>query len=147
DQVPNRIYSEKQIRLMGIISARNFRLNSGHPLRCRKDKRIFEIKETGEKILILRPMLQKLQAIKEHWQEVERELSNPATVSDMKRFAKLNKEYKDLGKIVDKYHIYKNVVSNIESNKNILATEKDQELKEMAKEELDLLLEQKEELE
>src|SRR5690606_20870953 len=92
-------------------------------------------------------MLEKLQAIKEHWEEIERELSNPATVSDMKRFAKLNKEYKDLGKIVDQYHIYKNVVSNIDSNRDILANEKDQELREMAKEELDLLVEQKEEME
>src|SRR5690554_1692894 len=92
-------------------------------------------------------MLQKLQAIKEHWQDVERELSNPDTVNDMKRFAKLNKEYKDLGKIVDKYHVYKNVVSNIESNRDILSNGKDQELREMAKEELDLLLEEKETLE
>lgn len=92
-------------------------------------------------------MLEKLRAIKEHWEEIERELSNPATVSDMKRFAKLNKEYKDLGKIVDQYHIYKNVVSNIDSNRDILANEKDQELREMAKEELDLLAEQKEEME
>jgi peptide chain release factor 1 len=92
-------------------------------------------------------MLEKLEDIKLRWEEVERELSNPATLSDMKRFATLNKEYKDLGKIVDEYKIYKNVVSNIESNKQILATEKDEELKEMAKMELDELIPQKEELE
>lgn len=92
-------------------------------------------------------MLEKLKAIKDRWEEVERELSNPDTISDMKRFAKLNKEYKDLGKIVDEYHIYKNIVSNIETNKDMLAHEKDQELREMAKEELDVLLEQKEEKE
>ena len=39
-------------------------------------------------------MLDKLQAIKERWEEVEAELSNPDTMSDMGRFAKLNKEYK-----------------------------------------------------
>ena len=89
-------------------------------------------------------MLEKLKAIKDRWDEVERELSSPDATSDMKRFAKLNKEYKDLGKIVDQYHIYKNMVSNIETNKDILANEKDQELREMAKEELDILLEQKE---
>ncbi len=89
-------------------------------------------------------MLSKLKAIKDRWEEVERELGNPETLSDMKRFAKLNKEYKDLGKIVDQYHIYQNIVSNIETNKDILANEKDQELREMAKEELDILLEQKE---
>lgn len=92
-------------------------------------------------------MLEKLKAIKDRWDEVERELSNPDTLSDMKRFAKLNKEYKDLGKIVDQYHIYKNMVSNIETNKDILATEKDQELREMAKEELDILLGEKEQKE
>lgn len=88
-------------------------------------------------------MLEKLKAIKDRWEEVERELTSPDAVSDMKRFAQLSKEYKDLGKIVDQYHIYKNMVSNIEANKDILANEKDQELREMAKEELDILLEQK----
>lgn len=87
-------------------------------------------------------MLEKLKAIKGRWEMVERELANPETISDMPRFAKLNKEYKDLGKIVEQYHIYKNIVSNIETNKDILANEKDQELREMAKEELDLLLEE-----
>lgn len=89
-------------------------------------------------------MLSKLKAIKDRWDDVERELGNPDTFSDMKRFAKLNKEYKDLGKIVEQYHIYQNIVSNIDTNKDILANEKDQELREMAKEELDILLEQKE---
>ena len=92
-------------------------------------------------------MLDKLEAIKLRWEEVERELSNPDTVNDMKRFAKLNKEYKDLGKIVDEYHIYKNIISNIETNKDILANEKDQELRDMAREDLDTLLVQKEEIE
>lgn len=89
-------------------------------------------------------MLSKLKAIKDRWDDVERELGNPDTLSDMKRFAKLNKEYKDLGKIVEQYHIYQNIVSNIDTNKDILANEKDQELREMAKEELDILLEKKE---
>ena len=92
-------------------------------------------------------MLEKLQAIKERWEEVEAELSKPETISDMKRFAKLNKEYKDLGKIVEQYHIYKNIVSNMDANKDILVNEKDQELREMAKEEQDLLYSQKEEKE
>lgn len=92
-------------------------------------------------------MLDKLKAIKDRWEEVEAELTKPETISDMKRFAKLNKEYKDLSKIVDQYHIYKNMVSNIHTNKDILANEKDQELREMAKEELDILLEEVEEKE
>lgn len=92
-------------------------------------------------------MLEKLEAIKLRWEEVERELSNPSTINDMKRFAQLSKEYKDLGKVVDEYHIYDNVVSNIEANKEILSTEKDDELREMARADLDELLLKKEKME
>ena len=92
-------------------------------------------------------MLDKLEAIKVRWQDVERELSSPGVMSDMKRFAQLNKEYKDLTKIVDEYKIYRNMVSNIEANKQILATEKDEEMREMAKMDLDELLVAKEEKE
>ena len=81
-------------------------------------------------------MLEKLEAIYHRWKDVEAELSSPDAMADMKRFAQLNKEYKDLAKIVDQYHIYRNIISNIESNKEILATEKDEEFREMAKGEL-----------
>jgi peptide chain release factor 1 len=89
-------------------------------------------------------MLDKLEAIKVRWEDVERELSSPDVMSDMKRFAQLNKEYKDLTKIVDEYKIYRNMVSNIEANKQILSTEKDEEMREMAKMDLDELLVAKE---
>ncbi len=89
-------------------------------------------------------MLDKLEAIKVRWEEVEAELSSPSAMSDMKRFAQLNKEYKDLTRIVEEYKVYRNMVSNIEANKQILATEKDEELREMAKLDLDELLVKKE---
>ena len=92
-------------------------------------------------------MLQKLQFIKERWEEVERELSNPAVMGDMKRYAQLNKEYKELGKIVEEYNIYSNVMSNIEANRGLLATEKDDEMREMVKMDLDELLDQQAQLE
>jgi peptide chain release factor 1 len=92
-------------------------------------------------------MLDKLEAIKERWQDVERELSSPDIMKDMKRFAQMNKEYKDLTKVVERYNVYANVMSNIDSNKEILSTEKDPEFREMAKEELDGLLKQQDELE
>ncbi|HEY0769283.1 MAG TPA: peptide chain release factor 1, partial [Sphingobacteriaceae bacterium] len=92
-------------------------------------------------------MLEKLEAIKLRWEEVERELSSPQAMTDMKRYAQLNKEYKDLGKIVDEYKLYQNITSNIDANKSILATEKDEEMREMARMDLDELLVKKEELE
>ena len=92
-------------------------------------------------------MLEKLELIFQRWKNVEAELSNPEVMQDMKRYAQLNKEYKDLAKIVDEYNIYRNIMSNIDSNKEILATEKDEEFREMAKSELDELLTQQEEME
>src|ERR1700744_1098979 len=88
-------------------------------------------------------MLDKLEAIHQRWIDVENELSSPNAMADMKRFAQLNKEYKDLAKIVEEYKIYRNILSNIDSNKEILATEKDEEFREMAKMELDELIGQR----
>jgi peptide chain release factor 1 len=92
-------------------------------------------------------MLEKLELIYQRWKAVEAELSSPDAMADMKRFAQLNKEYKDLAKIVNEYNIYRNIMSNIDTNKEILATEKDQEFREMAKSELDELLVQQDEME
>jgi peptide chain release factor 1 len=92
-------------------------------------------------------MLEKLELIFQRWKTVEGELSNPEVMQDMKRFAQLNKEYKDLAKIVDEYNIYRNIMSNIDTNKEILANEKDEEFRDMAKMELDELLSQQEEKE
>jgi peptide chain release factor 1 len=92
-------------------------------------------------------MLEKLELIYQRWKAVEAELSSPDAMADMKRFAQLNKEYKDLAKIVDEYNIYRNIMSNIDTNKEILSTEKDEEFREMAKSELDELLVQQEEKE
>ena len=92
-------------------------------------------------------MIDKLQAIKKRWEDVEQQLSDPKTLSDMKLFAKLNKEYKDLKEIVDIFHIYKNVIGNLESAREVLANEKDEEFKEMAKIEFEENVEKKEKLE
>lgn len=88
-------------------------------------------------------MIEKLAAIKDRWIKVESELSQPEAMQDMKRFAALNKEYKELAKIVEQYHIYSNILSNIDTNKQIISAEKDEEFREMAKMELDILLEQR----
>ncbi len=84
-------------------------------------------------------MLEKLEAIAQRRQEVEGLLGEPDVMSDMKRFAQLNKEYRSLEKFVTAYHEYKNLIDNIESSKQILATEKDQDFRDMAKAELEEL--------
>ncbi|RZK28450.1 MAG: PCRF domain-containing protein, partial [Hymenobacter sp.] len=59
-------------------------------------------------------MLDKLEAIRERYDNVNAELMQPDVMSDMKRFKALNKEYKDLGKIMVEYRAYQQVLSNIE---------------------------------
>ncbi|MBX3102047.1 MAG: peptide chain release factor 1 [Bacteroidetes bacterium] len=84
-------------------------------------------------------MLEKLSEIEKRFQEVEGLLADPNLVSDMKRMTALSKEYKELERIVKAAHKYRNILGNIESAKEIVATESDEEMREMAKEELTLL--------
>ncbi len=84
-------------------------------------------------------ILDKLEGIKLRFEEVGQLITDPAIISDMKKYVRLNKEYKDLEPIVEAYYEYKNIVNNIQSTKEILATEKDEEMREMAKMELDEL--------
>ena len=84
-------------------------------------------------------ILEKLKGVKERFDEVGRLISEPDVISDMKRYVRLNKEYKNLQPIIQVYEEYKNLLSNIQSAKDMLASEKDIELREMAKAELDEL--------
>lgn len=87
-------------------------------------------------------LLEKLKALNTRWGEIEVEMSAPGVMNDMKRFVKLNKDYKDLIPIVDAYKRYSNLLSNIQSAKEIIKTEKDEEFRLMAKEELSEFLDQ-----
>ncbi len=84
-------------------------------------------------------MLDKLEAIFQRYKNVEEMISQPDILADMKRFTHLNREYKGLTAIIDKYHEYKNLMANIDNAKDILKTEKDADMREMAKAELDEL--------
>ncbi|MBN2638727.1 MAG: peptide chain release factor 1 [Bacteroidales bacterium] len=92
-------------------------------------------------------MLDKLEAIKNSWEEIAEQMSDPEAMKDMKRFVKLNKDYKDLEPIVKAYKEYKELVENIAGTKEMLQTEQDADFREMAKEELEGLEERKEQLE
>ena len=82
-------------------------------------------------------ILEKLEGVKTRFIEVGDLLTQPEILSDMKRYVKLNKEYKDLLPVVGSYERYKLALSNITSTRELLATEKDDEMREMAKAELD----------
>lgn len=82
-------------------------------------------------------ILEKLEGVKQRFVEVGELLTQPDILSDMKKYIKLNKEYKDLQPIIESYEKYKLTIENIASTKELLATEKDEEMREMAKLELD----------
>jgi peptide chain release factor 1 len=85
-------------------------------------------------------ILDKLEGVNKRFIEVGELLARPDVVSDMKRYIQLSKEYKELKPVVEAFKEYKNLLSNIATAKDLIANEKDQELREMAKTELDELL-------
>ena len=92
-------------------------------------------------------MIDKLEAIKKRFEEVSQLIMQPDAMADMGNYAKLNKEYSDLGKVVKKYDEYTHLLANLKSAKEVLETEKDEEFREMAKMELDELAPKRDELE
>jgi peptide chain release factor 1 len=84
-------------------------------------------------------ILERLEGVKQRFIEVGDLLTQPDILSDMERYVKLNKEYKDLQPIIESYERYKLALSNITSTKELLSNEKDEEMREMAKAELEQL--------
>ncbi len=92
-------------------------------------------------------MIDKLEAIYNRWKEIEVEMNDPAAMADMKKFIKLSKSYKELQPIIEAYNEYKVILGNIDSTKELLKTEKDDEFREMAKEELNDLIKRRDNIE
>ncbi len=86
-------------------------------------------------------ILEKLEGVKNRFEEVSQLITEPEIIADMKRYIRLNKEYKDLEPVIIAYKEYRDTLSNIESAKEILSSEKDEEMREMAKQELENLTE------
>ena len=92
-------------------------------------------------------MIDKLIEIKNRFEEVGQLLGQPETVKDQKRFQQLSKEYRNLEKVVVKYDQYKSALDGISHAKEVLQKEKDPEMRELAKMEIDELEPRRDELE
>ena len=92
-------------------------------------------------------ILSRLEGVNARFEEVAQLITDPEIISDMKRYVKLNKEYKQLEPVVEAYTSYRDLLSNIENAKKMLHEESDEEMREMAKMELDSMLEQLEPME
>lgn len=78
-------------------------------------------------------MLEKLQIIKQRFDEVSDLIIQPDIISDQKRYIQLNKEYKDLRVLMDKREIYVTLTQNLQEAEEIIADGSDPEMVEMAK--------------
>jgi len=87
-------------------------------------------------------ILSRLEGVKARFEEVGQLITDPAVIGDMKKYVPLNREYKQLEPVVEAMEAYRDLLSNIDSAKEMLAEEKDGEMKDMAKEELELYQQQ-----
>ncbi len=82
-------------------------------------------------------LIEKLDALQHKFDEISTLITDPSVISDQKRFVKLNKEYRDLEEILSARDEYKLALSHLAEAKEILETESDSEMREMAKSEID----------
>jgi peptide chain release factor 1 len=92
-------------------------------------------------------LLTKLAAIKDKYLYIEEQLSDPSVTGNMDKFMKINKEYKNLEPIAKAHDEYKQLIDGIAECREILDSSDDPDLREMAKEELGILLEKQEPME
>ena len=84
-------------------------------------------------------ILSRLDGLKLKYEEIGQQMTDPEIIGDVKKFVALNKEYKELQPVVEASEEYRTAVANLAEAKEILQTEKDEEMREMAKDEVDTL--------
>ena len=85
-------------------------------------------------------MIEKLASIKQRFEEIGQLIVQPDAMADMKGYTKLNQEYRQLEKIVLKYDAWTNATNNLKNTKTLLAAEKDEEFRALAKSEIETLV-------
>jgi peptide chain release factor 1 len=92
-------------------------------------------------------IVDKLEAISARFDNLGVALTNPEVVGDNKRFSQVSKEYRKLEKIVAVYKVYRSCVDSLEFAREVLATESDEDLRMLAKDDIEKEEERKETLE
>ncbi|HDM76191.1 MAG TPA: peptide chain release factor 1 [Deltaproteobacteria bacterium] len=80
-------------------------------------------------------MIERLDSVEERFIELEKRLSDPEIVSDMEEYKKIAKEHSELEPIVKTYRQYKDILRELEDNRELLE-DKDEEIQQLAKEEI-----------
>ena len=82
-------------------------------------------------------LMARLDGLVGKYEEIELLITDPAVIADMRRFVKLNKEYKELGALMEARARYMQLTRQLEEAKELFATETDADMREMAREEID----------
>ncbi|MBD5189632.1 MAG: peptide chain release factor 1 [Bacteroidales bacterium] len=82
-------------------------------------------------------LLERLDGLDARFEEISTLITDPAVIADQKRYVKLTKEYHDLEEIIKAKNRYTELLNNIKESKEIIASEDDDELRSMAREELE----------
>lgn len=80
-----------------------------------------------------------MEGIREHYKDISHEITQPEAMADMKKYIALNKEYKELTTIVEAAIKYETAINNLSEARDMMANEKDEEMREMARGEIDTL--------
>ncbi|MEG2370601.1 MAG: peptide chain release factor 1, partial [Alistipes sp.] len=81
-------------------------------------------------------ILNRLEGLRLKYEETGQKLTDPEVIADVKQFIQLNKEYKELEPIIETSERYRTAIANLAEAKNIFATDKDEEMREMARGEI-----------
>lgn len=82
-------------------------------------------------------ILEKLEGVEKRFNEISEMLTKPEIITNQPQYVQLNKEYRELEALVSSFKEYKKILSNIKTSKEILSDEKDEEMRQMAKLELE----------
>lgn len=91
-------------------------------------------------------IIERLESIRERFAYLEELMADPEVIADVKKYARVNKEYKDLMPLIEAQKSYVQLIGNIDTANEMLA-EEDPEMRTMAQNELDTLLPRREEME
>lgn len=83
-------------------------------------------------------LLEKLEGLQARFEEVSTLITDPNVIADQQRYVRLTKEYKELEDLMNARKEYANLLGNLAESKDILMNEQDPEMKEMAREEIQL---------
>ncbi len=96
-----------------------------------------ELSKTKQTYMADSPLLQRLEGLDARFEEIGTLITDPSVIADQSRYVKLTKEYKSLETLLQAANHYRKLLTDIEQAKELLASETDEDLRAMAREEID----------